>query len=45
VEVFSGGTTGTPQLYLTVQPDDALSGSGKTEVINPISSVFNLDDD
>ena len=45
VEVFSKGTPDAPELYFTIQPDDALSGSGKTEVSNLISSMFNINED
>jgi DNA-3-methyladenine glycosylase II len=44
-KVFSGGTPEAPDLYFNLQPDDALSVSGKTEVSNLISSMFNINEE
>ena len=33
-EVFSRGTTDTPELCFRIYPDDTLSGSGRTEAGN-----------
>jgi DNA-3-methyladenine glycosylase II len=44
-EVFSKGTADTPELYLTIRPDDALSGNGKTAAVDLISSMFNINED
>jgi hypothetical protein len=41
VEVFSKGTPDAQELYFTIQPDDALTGDGKTGVSSLISSMFN----
>ena len=45
VKVFSKGTPDAPELYFNLQPENALSGSGKTEVSNLISSMFNINED
>ena len=44
-EVFSKGTTDEPELWFTINPDDTLSGTARTEVSNLISSMFNIHED
>jgi DNA-3-methyladenine glycosylase II len=44
-EVFSRGSTDAPELWFTINPDDTLSGTVRTDVSNLISSIFNIHED
>jgi len=45
VEVFSRGTADAPELCFTIRPDDAHSGHMRIASGDPISSMFNINED
>ena len=44
-EVFSRGSTDAPELCITINPDNTLSGTGRNKASNLISSMFNINED